>query len=168
MPIEAELRIMHSETLYLIELVLSSAIEQPTPEHPVLGHEWLGSSYKEQVVVVANEWQGGVGTTIHTRTGSGRGQTAVFDRLVGEQVARERKKLAKLMRETFSDEESVTVYLTDEEVREIEDRLRVHSDSLTEDQFLWRAPSWYMKTMLVTDKSFSFHRAMHVPTPVHK
>lgn len=164
MTVQAELRITHDETLYIIELVLSSAIEQPTPEHPVLGQEWLGSSYKEQVVVVANEWQGGMGTTIHTRTGTGRGQTATFDRLVGDRVANERKTLAKIMREELEYEGSRTVYLTDKEVSDIEERIRVHSDSLPEDQFVWRAPSWYMKTILVTDESFMADRSLHVPT----
>lgn len=163
MPMQAELHIHQSESLYLVELELSSAIVQPTPVHPVLGEEWLGSSYQEKVVVVANEWQGGIGTTIHTRTGSGRGQSAAFDKLVGEQVAQERKKLAKKMRETLTDEDAVTVYLTDNEVREIEERIRVHSDSLSEDLFVWRAPSWYMKTILVTDESFSWQRSLHVP-----
>lgn len=166
MPLQAELRIEHDESLYMVSLELSAAIEQPTPGHPVLGHEWLGSSYKEQVVVVANEWQGGIGTTIHTRVGSGRGQTAVFDKLVGEQVASERKTLAKKMRETLEHEDSVTVYLTDAEVGAIEERIRVHSDSLNEDLFLWRAPSWYMRTALVTDEGFSRFRAEHIPACV--
>lgn len=163
MPIEAELHITQSDTLYLVELTLPTAIVQPTPEHPVLGHEWLGFSYQEQVVVVANEWNGGIGTTIHTRTGSGRGQAATFDKLVGEQVASERKKLAKQMRQNFEDEKTIAVYLTDAEFKAIEERVQVHSDSLDEDLFLWRAPSWYMKTILVTDESFSWQRELHVP-----
>lgn len=159
---EAQLHIVNDETHAITELILSDAITQPTPEHPVLRREWQGFSYEEKVAVVSNEAQGGLGTTIHTRAGSGRGQAATFDKLVGPRVADERKKLAKKLREELEFEGAITIELTASEVAGIEDRIQLHSDGLPEDKFLWQAPTWFRKTTLVTDKSFSNDRAVHV------
>jgi hypothetical protein len=102
---------------------------EPTPEHHLLAANYSFYSYYGSVGVRSTRSWNGPAFEIKTMPSTGRGQTAMFDKLVGEKIAAERKNLTSA-RSTVrvSANQSIDVYLTQEDVEDIVARVQTCVD----------------------------------------
>ncbi len=137
-------RLIISDDIQQTSLVLQGYdLKEPVPEHPLLESSYHAFSYYGCVGVLSLHHWDGVSTTIETMPHTGRGQTKLFDKLVGPRIAALRltmsREMRSIMKETGScSGQELEVHFTSMDADRIRESIQTCADDENTTFFAWR------------------------------
>lgn len=127
---------------YIVSLEMFGAeLNEPNPEHHLLAQNYSYYSYYGLVGVRSTRAWNGPAFEIKTMTSTGRGQTAMFDKLVGPEIATARLELGrKINRDSntgirVGGRSVIDIHLSEEDVMELAVRVQTCADDEPEPTF---------------------------------
>lgn len=117
-------------------------LKEPAPEHPLLADNYSYFSYYGCVGVHSLHHWKGVTATITTVSHTGRGQTKLFDKLVGPRIAALRLTMAREMRRIIDsggicEVQQMDVHLDEDDVYRIQESIQACADDEEHTFFVW-------------------------------
>lgn len=137
-------RLVIAADAYSTSLVLQGYdLKEPTPEHHILASDYDSFSYYGCVGVDSLHHWNGVTATIRTMPHTGRGQTKLFDKLVGPRIAAVRLTVSREMRSIMKEtggcsSQELDVHFDSTDADRIQEMIQTCADDEDETFFAWR------------------------------